>query len=155
MLRRLSLAFVVLAAPLSAEMAHTGDIMVTGAYAYETPKSAPSGAGYLTVKNMGDTDDVLLAVRADPMQVMMHETVEENGIARMIHKMSVPIAAGDPVSFEPGGLHIMLMGLNGDPFEDGETVPATLVFENAGEVAVDFAVINRRADPPMDHSTGH
>ncbi|MEC7667640.1 MAG: hypothetical protein VX622_01065, partial [Pseudomonadota bacterium] len=61
MLRRLSLAFVVLAAPLSAEMAHNSDMMVTGAYAYETPKSAPSGAGYLTVKNMGDTDDVLLA----------------------------------------------------------------------------------------------
>ena len=155
MLRRLSLAFVVLAAPLSAEMAHNSDMMVTGAYAYETPKSAPSGAGYLTVKNMGDTDDVLLAVRSDPMQVMMHETVEENGVARMVHKMSVPIAAGDTVSFEPGGLHIMFMGLNGDPFEEGEAVPATLVFEKAGEIAVEFTVINRRADPPMDHGAGH
>lgn len=155
MLRRLSLAFALFAAPVSAEKAHHGDIMVSGAYTYETPKSAPSGAGYLTVMNMGDTDDVLLAVRSDPMQVMMHETIEENGVARMVHKMSVPVAAGDTVSFEPGGLHIMFMGLNGDPFEEGEAVPATLVFEKAGEVVVDFTVINRRAEPPMDHGAGH
>jgi copper(I)-binding protein len=34
----------------------------------------------------------------------------------------------------------MFMGLIGDPFEEGETVPATLVFENAGEVEIEFNV---------------
>ena len=154
MLRNLSFALAFIAAPAMAEMTH-GTMMVTGAYAYETPKSAPSGAGYLTVTNSGDTDDVLLAVQADPLQAMMHETTEENGVARMVHKMSVPVPAGESIRFEPGGLHIMFMGLNGDPFEEGEAVPATLVFQNAGEVAVEFAVIDRRATPPMDHGAGH
>jgi hypothetical protein len=34
----------------------------------------------------------------------------------------------------------MFMGLQGDPFEEGETVLATLVFENAGEIEIEFNV---------------
>jgi copper(I)-binding protein len=34
----------------------------------------------------------------------------------------------------------MFMGLDGDPFEAGESVPATLVFETAGRVEVEFKV---------------
>ena len=42
--------------------------------------------------------------------------------------------------FAPGGLHVMFMGLNGDPFETGESFDAVLVFEAAGEVPVTFYV---------------
>ena len=35
------------------------------------------------------------------------------------------------------------MGLNGDPFEVGEEVNATLVFENAGSLEVVFKVEER------------
>ncbi|MDP5359854.1 MAG: copper chaperone PCu(A)C, partial [Paracoccaceae bacterium] len=57
------------------------------------------------------------------------------------------------VQLAPGGLHVMFMGLGGDPFEVGETFPATLVFEKAGEVEVVFYVEERTAEA-MDHS-GH
>ncbi|PJN92451.1 hypothetical protein CNY89_29595, partial [Amaricoccus sp. HAR-UPW-R2A-40] len=36
------------------------------------------------------------------------------------------------MTFAPGGAHVMFMGLDGDPFEVGEVIPATLVFEKAG-----------------------
>ena len=52
------------------------------------------------------------------------------------------------VVLEQGGMHVMLMGLTGSVTE-GDMVPATLIFEQAGRVAVEFMV-----DPPngVDHS---
>jgi hypothetical protein len=44
----------------------------------------------------------------------------------------------------------MFMGLDGDPFEEGERIPATLVFERAGEIAVEFWV-----EPRAGGMTGH
>ena len=155
MIRSAAVFFALAATTAQADMSGHGPIMITAPIAYETAKSAPSGAGYFTVTNSGDADDVLLKVMADFPQVMIHETTEENGIARMSHVMSVPVPAGETVAFEPGGLHVMFMGLNGDPLEAGETVPATLVFEKAGEVAVNFDVISRRAKTETHDHSGH
>lgn len=34
----------------------------------------------------------------------------------------------------------MFMGLNGNPFEQGEKIDAPLLFENAGEIEIQFNV---------------
>jgi hypothetical protein len=44
----------------------------------------------------------------------------------------------------------MFMGLDGDPFEEGDRIPATLVFDRAGEIAVEFWV-----EPRDGNRTGH
>lgn len=46
------------------------------------------------------------------------------------------LPAGEEVSLEPGGYHIMLLELQ-EPIVEGDTIPVTLMFENAGEVQVD------------------
>jgi periplasmic copper chaperone A len=51
----------------------------------------------------------------------------------------IVIPAGETVSLEPGGLHVMFMGLS-SPFIEGETVTVTLTFEKAGSVDVELAV---------------
>jgi copper(I)-binding protein len=51
----------------------------------------------------------------------------------------VEIAPGMTAKFEPGGLHIMFPGLK-RPLEKGERFKATLNFENAGPVEVEFVV---------------
>lgn len=138
------LAAAALARPLSAHDYSAGAITVDHPVALETPRTARSGGGYMTIVNGGDTDDTLLEVRAAFPKVMIHETVVgDDGVARMVHRMSVPIPAGETVTLEPGGLHVMFMGLGGDPLEPGETIPATLIFEKAGEMAVEFSVEKR------------
>ena len=117
-----------------------GDLMIAHPVARETAATAIAGAGYMTVTNTGETDDVLLEVRADFPRVMMHDTETIDDIATMIHLETLAIPAGETVTFAPGGKHVMFMGLKGDPFEEGETVPATLVFENAGKIAIEFNV---------------
>ena len=51
---------------------------------------------------------------------------------------------GATVTLAPQGTHVMFMGLDA-PLVEGERVPAVLVFEKAGEVAVEFAVEPRAA----------
>ncbi len=46
------------------------------------------------------------------------------------------LPAGEEVSLEPGGYHVMLLEL-AQPIAEGDTIQVTLVFENAGEVQVE------------------
>ena len=51
----------------------------------------------------------------------------------------IEIAPGATVELKPGGYHVMFLDLKA-PFENGAKVPATLVFEKAGTIAVDFRI---------------
>ena len=125
---------------------------------FETAKTVNVAGGYMTLENSGDTNDTLIEVRVATIpRVELHlSETDANGVARMIKQDGIPVPAGETVTLKPGGLHVMFMGLNGDPFELGEEIPATLVFEQAGEVEVIFNVEERGADDhkAMDHS-GH
>lgn len=128
-----------------------GDLHIEHPFATATAATAMSGAGYLSILNSGNSDDTLLAIEADYPRVMMHDSKTIDGIASMIALDKVAIPAGSTVSFAPGGMHVMFMGLNGDPLEAGEEVPATLVFDKAGRVDVVFKV--ETMDATMDHGT--
>ncbi len=131
-----------------------GGLDITHPVAFETPAMARTGAGFLTITNTGPADDTLLEVRADFPKVEVHTTEETDGVARMVHVETLPIPAGQTVTLAPGGLHVMFMGLDA-PFEAGDQIPATLVFQSAGEVPVTFTVEPRPAPgKAMDHS-GH
>jgi hypothetical protein len=70
----------------------------------------------------------------------------------MTHVEALEIPAGGTVSLERGGYHVMFMGLTGK-LTEGEMHKATLIFEKAGRVEIEFQI-----DPPMgkgemDHST--
>lgn len=133
-----------------------GDIVIDHPVALETPRTAMAGAGYMTLTNTGTEPDRLLAVRAEFPEVMIHTTEEADGVARMIHLNDVTIPAGETVTFEPGGMHVMFMGLGGSPLVAGETIPATLVFEIAGEIDVVFDIEARGAAAGgHDHASGH
>jgi copper(I)-binding protein len=56
------------------------------------------------------------------------------------------VAPGNTVKMEPGGIHLMIMGLKA-PLLAGATVPLTLEFRNAGSIKVQLAVEERDAPP--------
>ncbi len=128
-----------------------GGLMVMHPKAFETAKNANVGGGYMTIENTSDIADKLVAVHAAKIpRIELHlSETDANGVARMIKQDGVPIPAGETVILMPGGLHVMFMGLGGDPFEVGEKIEATLVFETAGELDVVFNVEARGTD---DHS---
>lgn len=149
-LKKLALAAAfTLSAGLNAGMAlaeeiNAGALKLIAPYAFETPKMALTGGAFVKIVNSGAEPDRLIGVRADYPKVEIHETIEKDGVAKMQPAGEIEIPAGGTVELKPGGYHIMFMGLKGDQrFDVGETVEATLIFEKAGEVTLDFPVRKR------------
>ncbi len=138
-----TLVIAALLASLSATAQAESTLTIENPKAFATPATAMSGGGFMQITNTGPTDDALIGIQADFPRVELHTTEFTDGVARMMHVDDIAIPAGETVALEPGGLHIMFMGLNGDPLEEGETIPATLIFKNAGEIAVTFDVVKR------------
>ncbi|MGI9393609.1 MAG: copper chaperone PCu(A)C [Boseongicola sp.] len=107
--------------------------------------AARVAGGYMTIDNTAGTADQLIGARIEGRMVMIHQSREVDGVMTMAHVEAVEIAAGDTIAFEPGGFHIMIMGLAPDEFVVGDTVTMTLVFEETGEIPIDFEVTERPA----------
>lgn len=147
------LAAMLLATAAQAHEFHAGDITVGHPYSYPVGPSAPTSLGYLTITNGGTEPDRLIGVEAPGpfASVTLHRTeLGADGIARMLHDDAVAIAPGETVIFGPQGRHIMFTGLGGDPWQDGEKIPATLIFEHAGRLDV-ILDVQPRGDGKVDH----
>jgi copper(I)-binding protein len=114
------------------------DAWVRPAALPETPGGAPvNSAAYLLVENRGGAADRLLDVGfAGASRVELHESfVDSAGVARMRRVEAVDLPAGAEARLQPGGLHVMLMGL-GAPLVAGDSVDLVLRFESSGERTV-------------------
>ncbi len=139
-----SLAAAAFAATAEAHEFTAGDLTIGHPYAIETPATAKSAAGYLSVTNAGTVPDRLVAIEADVAKAELHTTeTDAAGVARMMPVAAIEIAPGETVTLEPRGLHVMFMGLAA-PWAAGDHVPATLVFESAGAVPIVFNVQARK-----------
>lgn len=142
----------------AAEMKHDG-IMVDSPFARASASPAvKSGAAYFTVKNHGEMADRLIAVEGDAAaRIELHTHVMKDGAMHMTEiEGGVPLAPGESVAFEPGGNHVMMMGLTA-PLTEGDTLHLTLVFEHAGKMDVDIPILGVGAMGDMKHGdhSGH
>lgn len=106
---------------------------VTDAWGQSPAASAPTGAAYLTIENAEGAEDRLLAASSDAAQrVELHlSEMSDDGVMRMIEQEDgILIPANGTLTMQPGGLHVMLMGLTA-PLVDGEEITLTLEFANA------------------------
>jgi hypothetical protein len=137
----LAFALAVNAAPAPAQEFKAGDIVVEKPWARATPKGAEVGGAYLTIENKGAAPDRLTGGSADFATVEIHETTKENGVTEMREVAGgLNIPAHSSVGLAPGGYHIMFTHL-AHPLAKGDSVKATLAFEHAGPVEVEFKVV--------------
>ncbi|RME85914.1 MAG: copper chaperone PCu(A)C [Caldilineae bacterium] len=118
------------------------DIRITEPWARSSPMAAGNGAVYMVIANEGGTADALVGVASDVSEaVEIHETVMENQVMRMrpVEGQRVEIPARGRVELKPGGLHIMLIGLQ-QPLEVGSRIQLTLQFEKSGPMTVEAEV---------------
>jgi copper(I)-binding protein len=133
----LTLAAVIFVG-LTVWAAETGRISVADAWARPTIGQSGTTAAYMTIANQGNTADVLKRVRSKKVKsIEMHQaTVTADGIVQMRKvEGGLPIDAGASLVFEPGGTHLMLVGLE-DALNAGEQLLLTLEFDRAGPVDV-------------------
>jgi hypothetical protein len=135
-----------------ASNANASDVMVSGAFARASAVSTAKAATvYLTVMNHGREPDRLIGIRTDAARSAgLHESAGENAVSSMRDVEALDLPPGATKELQPGGLHIMLTGLAA-PLKAGATLKLTLIFEKAGEVAVDVPVAGVAATGE-DHS---
>lgn len=156
---RATLAALLLAAPSFAQEAAVttvGAIQISAPFTRASLPKAPTGGGFMSITNTGTEDDRLIsAASAAAARVEFHEMAMEGDVMKM-RPMSdgIVIPAGETVSLEPGGVHVMFMGLSA-PFIEGETVTVTLTFEKAGSVDVELAVGGVSAATAEGHHGHH
>ena len=145
-----------LAPPAHADDVAAGSVKISAPWARATPKGAAVGVGYMTITNNGSAPDRLLGGASDVSnRFELHEMSMDNGVMRMRPMAKgIEIKPGQSVELKPGGNHVMFVGLK-KPFAQGEHVKATLAFEKAGKVDVDFTVESIGAQSPSTAGGGN
>ena len=138
--RLLALALGVILLPI-ASAASVADISLRQGWSRATPNGAQVAAGYLTIDNHGSLPDRLLSVESPAARkTEIHEMIVQDGIMMMREvEGGLTVPAGATLTLEPGGTHLMFVGLNA-PLRENQQVPATLTFEKAGRIEFTFDV---------------
>lgn len=118
-----------------------GGLRISAATSRETPIPGAVAVGYLHIDNRGKTDDLLLGASAAlASSVELHEMKTVDGVMQMrALTEGLAIPAGQGVDLKSGGAHLMLIGV-ARPLVAGETIPVTLHFKAAGDVAIALKV---------------
>ena len=142
MRRRLAalLGAAVLVLPAMAGDYTLGNLTISHPWSRATAPGIPMGVAYLAITNRGKAADALVAASTPAAaQVEIHQTTLSDGMARMRPVQEVVIAPGSTVKIEPGGIHLMLVGLK-QPLSPLDTVPLTLRFRDAGEITIQLSI---------------
>lgn len=95
---------------------------------------------YFRVENPGSLGDRLLEVETPAAaSAEIHQSMADGDTMSMERRLEVELPPGERVVFEPGGLHVMLIGLI-NTIQPGDRVPVILTFERAGEVRIEASV---------------
>jgi periplasmic copper chaperone A len=139
----------IVAAPAAAADYDAGSMHISTPWARATPKGAAAGAGYMTITNNGTTPDTVSCVSDDAsVQCQIHSATMEGGVMKMRPvEDGLDIKPGETVTLQPRGYHIMFVNLK-HPLEQGQSVKATLKFEHAGSVDVEYPIVAIGAPAP-------
>ncbi|MCB1056714.1 MAG: copper chaperone PCu(A)C [Acidobacteria bacterium] len=113
-------------------------LLVEGAHAQ---LMGDMGAVYFKVVNEGSGPDRLVRVETPVAEsAETHESSSEDGVVRMRARPDgFEIPADGVLTLEPGGKHVMLMGLEATATASGR-LPLTLVFEHAPPIDIEVEV---------------
>jgi len=104
-------------------------VEVIDPYVRAVPPGAPATAAFMGLK--ADADGVAL-IEADSdaaKSVELHTHVHDNGVMRMRPVEKIELKKGEVVTLQPGGLHVMLIGLT-RPVKPGDSVAIELKFSD-------------------------
>ena len=136
-------------APTLAADYDVGSMHIAQPWSRATPKGATTGAAYMTITNKGTTPDRVSCVSSDASaRCQIHSMTMEGGVMKMRPvEDGLEIKPGETVTLAPSGFHLMLVTLK-HPLEAGQRVKATMKFDKAGTVDVEYPVMAIGASAP-------
>lgn len=133
--------------------AFAGDVTVSDVWARASAGMANAGAAFMTIHNPNTHDHVLVGAAADvSKRIELHTHTMVDGVMKMREvEGGIPVPAGDTTMLQPGGYHVMFMGLHA-PLKEGASFPLTLTFTGDRTITVDVKVMSPGAmGGAMDH----
>tara|TARA_B100002049_G_C15901354_1_gene300077 strand:+ start:109 stop:579 length:471 start_codon:yes stop_codon:yes gene_type:complete len=131
-------------------------LKITHATSRATFPNAPTGAVYMTIKNEGSKQTTLHETDVDgdiAAEAQIHTTEAQGDMMKMREVTEgITLMPGEEVVFNPGGRHIMLMGLK-QALKVGQTFNVTLKFDDNQSVLVPVAV--KDPEESMSHHHHH
>jgi periplasmic copper chaperone A len=125
------------------------DLLAEGAYVRAVPPGQPNSAAFMDLTNKGETGHVLVAAESNVSKVAeLHTHSMEGGMMKMRPVEKIDLPGGQTVKLQPGGLHIMLIGLTRQ-LSPGEDVEITLVFEDGSRDTLQAPV--KTVQQTMEH----
>ncbi len=120
-------------------------IEVQDAYVRAVPPGQPNSAAFMSITNQGDQDRALLAAESDKAEVVeLHTHLMADGMMQMRQVQQIDLPAGETAVLEPGGLHVMLIGLT-ETLAPGDQVELTLGFDDGSKQTLSLPV--KRIEP--------
>jgi hypothetical protein len=109
----------------------------------------------MVLHNMGEKGGALTAASSPVAEVVeLHTHTMEDGMMRMRQVDKIDLPAGEVVKLQPGGLHVMMIGLKQQLIPD-EKVPLTLIFEDGSSKQVEAPVRKLQMQMKQDDHKGH
>lgn len=142
----LLMAALVLLSPNGA--AAKNDVLAESPWVRLLPPSLKTTGAYVKLKNPSLQNVKIIKASCEVSErVELHSHVMEAGIARMSQIKEIHLPSGKEVHLEPGGLHLMLIGLK-RPLIEGETLPIQLELNNGDAIHLSAVV---RKNPLNNH----
>jgi copper(I)-binding protein len=138
------LVSALLLAAVASASAHdykVGPLKIDHPWSRATPKGASVAGGYMKITNTGSAPDRLVGGATEAAKKFeIHEMKMDGSVMKMRELTDgLEIPPGGTIELKPGSFHVMMTGVT-KPFVKGERVKASLTFEKAGKVEIEFAV---------------
>ena len=135
---------------LADEMLHSRDTWVRS-----LPPGTAVTAAYGSLMNHGtDTVTIVNVTSTTGTEAQMHDVIADGDQRKMMQLNSVDIAPGESLVFEPGGRHIMLLGITDAP-EEGSDLPLCAVSARGTEVCTRAPMTRQSPGETEPHGHHH
>ncbi|WP_029133245.1 copper chaperone PCu(A)C [Sedimenticola selenatireducens] len=129
-------------------------VSVADAYVRAVPPGQPNSASFMTLTNASASDIVLKGAESPAAKVVeLHTHTMSEGMMRMRQVEKIDLPAGQSVKLQPGGLHVMMIGLQQE-LVPGEQIDMALVFEDGSKLQLKVPVVKlqmKMQDAGMKH----
>ena len=144
----LRLSIIKLYCFLISELAFSSSLMIEDAFAIASSGHGKNSSAYLSIHNHSPNNDYLIDAKTNVAAITsIHNHINDKGIMKMRAVKQIAIPANGSIKLQPGGFHIMLMGLK-KPLREGDKFDLTLIFKKAGTVLCSVLVKKMHA---MEH----
>jgi periplasmic copper chaperone A len=147
-------SFALSAQAFAEEATRIGDLRILDAWARASHDVSNRSAVYMSLETAGEQPDRLLAAETSAAETAELRTYWLEGcFAHRPPVEAIELSSGARTVLDPGGLHIMLSGLQ-RKLVDGETIALSLRFEKAGTVRIEVPVRDQDRQPSQVRQVG-